>query len=69
MVAKKVDFSDSRKLIPKDEHSFQIFLVIFRLIEHKNMLFGLFYQRFFFENPILPKFIPMKWINTANSQT
>ena len=37
----KVDLADSRKLIPK-EHSFQIFLVIFRLIEHKTCFLAYF---------------------------
>ena len=37
--------ADSRKLLPR-RHGFQIFLVIFCLLEHKNRLFSLFYSCF-----------------------
>ena len=42
-------FADSRKLLPR-RHGFQISLVIFCLLEHKNRLFSLFYSCFCLEN-------------------
>ena len=50
-------------------HGFQIFLVIFCLLEHKNRLFIAYFIRVFvWENPIPRKFIPAKWINLADSR-
>ena len=49
-IAHKYILADSRKLIPR-RRGFQIFLIIFYLLEHKNRLFSLFYSCFVWENP------------------
>ena len=51
--------ANSRKLIPM-RYGFQILLIIFCLLEHKNRLFSLSYSCFVWENPISRKLIPAK---------